>query len=221
VGLAQLEDIQLNNIQADAAVLSGGTMTITNGGSPVAAIAVAGTYPGGFTVNHTAFYGNTDAASSFIRAVACFAAGTRIATPNGGVAVESLRPGDLVLLARGGAARVQWLGHRHVDCRRHPRRHDVLPVRVRAHAFGPDLPARDLLLSPDHSVHVDGMLIPVRHLINGRTIAQEAVAEITYHHVELLAHDVLLAEGLPCETYLETGNRAAFADDDAAIVSAM
>src|SRR6185436_15037675 len=33
-----------------------------------------------------------------------------------------------------------------------------------------------------------------------------------YFHVELERHDVLLAEGLPCESYLDTGNRAAFAN---------
>ncbi len=35
--------------------------------------------------------------------VACFAARTRLATPRGAVAVERLRPGDLVCLANGGA----------------------------------------------------------------------------------------------------------------------
>jgi hypothetical protein len=31
-----------------------------------------------------------------------------------------------------------------------------------------------------------------------------------YVHVELDRHDILLAEGLPAESYLDTGNRAAF-----------
>ena len=57
---------------------------------------------------------------------------------------------------------------------------------------------------------VDGALIPMRYLINGSTIVQEPVDEVTYYHVELAAHDVILAEGLPCESYLNTGNRVAF-----------
>jgi hypothetical protein len=73
------------------------------------------------------------------------------------------------------------------------------------------------LLSPDHAVLVDGALIPVRYLLNGATIVQEPVDSVRYFHVELAAHDVLLAEGLPCESYLDTGNRAAFANGGAAV----
>jgi hypothetical protein len=43
-------------------------------------------------------------------------------------------------------------------------------------------------------------------------VAQIAVDTITYYHVELPAHDVVLAEGLPTESYLETGDRANFAN---------
>jgi hypothetical protein len=88
----------------------------------------------------------------------------------------------------------------------------VWPVRVRAGAFGARRPHRDLVLSPDHAVFVDKVLIPVRYLLNGATIVQEPVDVITYWHVELARHDVLFAEGLPCESYLDTGNRALFGD---------
>jgi hypothetical protein len=88
-------------------------------------------------------------------------------------------------------------------------------VRVRAGAFGVGVPNRDLLLSPDHAVYFEGCLIPVRHLINGRTIAQEKVDRVSYYHVELTRHAVLLAEGLACESYLDTGNRGAFEDHSA------
>ena len=84
------------------------------------------------------------------------------------------------------------------------------PVRVLAGAFGDGLPRRDLCLSPDHAVHVDGVLIPIRNLINETTISQEPAGRITYWHVELDQHDIILAEGLPAESYLDTGNRSAF-----------
>jgi len=58
-------------------------------------------------------------------------------------------------------------------------------------------------------VFVDGVLIPIRYLINGCTIAQEPRSEVRYFHVELTRHSVVLAEGLACESYLDTGNRAA------------
>ncbi len=145
-------------------------------------------------------------------ATACYAAGTRIATESGEVAVEHLAVGARVLSAFGGAAPVTWIGHRTIDCSRHPRPQEVWPIRIRAGAFGDGLPSRDLRLSPDHAVYLDERLIPVRYLVNGATIVQEPVARISYFHVELPAHDVILAENLPAESYLDTGNRAAFAN---------
>ena len=159
------------------------------------------------------FSADSSGGTQIVLAAACYAAGTRIATTRGLVPVEALTVGETVRLAEGGTAPVVWLGHRRVACRRHPRPRDVLPVRIAAHAFGLDRPCRDLWLSPDHAVFVDGVLIPVRYLLNGATLAQEeAVATIAYWHVELPRHGVLLAEGLPAESYLDSGNRAAFAN---------
>ena len=62
---------------------------------------------------------------------------------------------------------------------------------------------------------VNGVLIPIRYLVNGRTIRQEARDEVTYWHVELAEHNVLYAEGVPAESYLDTGNRSAFANGGA------
>ncbi len=69
--------------------------------------------------------------------------------------------------------------------------------------FGPGLPHTDLRLSPDHAVYVEDVLIPVKYLINGSTIAQVPMERVTYYHVELPQHDVVLAEGLPVESYLD------------------
>ena len=95
----------------------------------------------------------------------CFLAGTLIQTREGLRAVEELRVGDAVrTLLGGGFLPVVWLGHRTVDCARHPRPERVWPVRVAAGAFGAGQPARDLYLSPDHAVYVEDVLIPVRYL---------------------------------------------------------
>jgi hypothetical protein len=97
-----------------------------------------------------------------------------------------------------------------VDCARHPKPETVWPVRVRAGAFGENVPVRDLFVSPDHAVYVDGVLIPAKLLVNGTTIRRVEVDHIVYHHVELERHDVILAEGLPAETYLDVGDRSTF-----------
>lgn len=146
-----------------------------------------------------------------LTSIACFAVGTRIATARGPVAVEALVCGDRVHTVGGALQPVVWLGHRRVDCARHPNPEAVRPVRVTAHAFGPMQPARDLLLSPDHALFTEGVLIPVKYLIDGRLIRQEPWTEVTYFHVELPAHDVLLAENLAAESYLDTGDRGSFA----------
>ena len=148
----------------------------------------------------------------------CFAAGTRIATERGEVAVEDLRAGDRLRVLLGDElAPVIWVGQRQVNCARHSRPRQVWPVRVLAGAFGPGRPHRDLLLSPDHAVYVNDVLIPVKYLINDSTIAQVPMDTVTYYHVELACHDVLLAEGLPAESYLDVDDRGNF-DNGGAVV---
>jgi parallel beta-helix repeat protein len=145
--------------------------------------------------------------------IACFAAGTRIATQRGAVAVESLRVGDLartVLVPEWKP--IVWIGFRSIDCGRHPAPRMVWPVRISAGALGHGSPSRDLLLSPDHAVLAHGVLIPVKYLINHDSIEQIEMDYICYYHVELSRHEVLLAEGMPVESYLETGGRANFAN---------
>jgi hypothetical protein len=139
-----------------------------------------------------------------------FASGTRILTDRGEVSIEILREGDAIETVTGAFRPVVFLGRRRVDCSRHPTPCDVWPVRVRAAAFAEGVPHRDLLLSPDHGVYIDDVLIPIRHLINGATIIQEAVDEVMYWQVELPEHAVIFAEGLPCESYPDADGRTAF-----------
>ena len=140
----------------------------------------------------------------------CYAKGTLILTARGEVAVEHLTTEDSVVTAAGARLPVQWIGFREVNCRTHPSPSSVHPIRVSAGAFGDGLPRRDLVLSPEHAIFRLGVLIPIRHLVNGTTIVQEEVETVSYWHVELPRHDVILAEGLPAESWLDTGNRRAF-----------
>jgi Hint domain-containing protein len=145
--------------------------------------------------------------------VACFAAGTWIAARRGHVSVETVHPGMWVCtLLRGDQAEVVWTGRRVVDCTRHPEPTMVWPVRVSADAFGRGMPATELYLSPNHAVFVERVLIPIRLLVNGRSVRQVMTERISYHHIELAQHDVLLANGLPAESYLDTGDKARFSN---------
>ena len=155
----------------------------------------------------------TDAGSgySYVELVSCFVPDTCIRTTQGDVPVQSLAIGDEVVTASGETRPVRWIGHRRIDLTRHPAPELARPIRIQTDAIADGVPARDLLLSPDHAVLLDGMLVPVRLLVNGASIVQETDwPSVTYFHVELDAHDILLAENLPAESYLDTGNRGMF-----------
>jgi hypothetical protein len=194
-------------------LVSGGieTLTVTSSVSGTIhtdKLTFASAPPGVFTVTNSA-------AGIVIADVPCFAAGTRILTSDGYRAVESLGVGDSVLTMRDGSSqKIIWVGQRTVDLSRHANPEKAQPVRICAGAFAPGLPERDLRLSPDHALFIDGHLIEAKTLVNGVTVIQEKTTRsVTYHHIELAQHNVVLAEGLEAETYLDSANRDNFAAD--------
>lgn len=141
----------------------------------------------------------------------CFMAGTMIRTPGGEVPVESLKRGDLVLSADGTPKPVTWLGRQTISTIfSDPIR--VWPIRIKAGALAENVPSRDLVLSPDHAVFVDGALIQAGALVNGSSIVREnnVPRVFTYYHIELDDHSVILAEGTPAETFIDNVERLAF-----------
>lgn len=145
----------------------------------------------------------------------CFCSGTLIRTTKGDVAVEDLRVGDTVITAYDRRRPIKWIGHREVDCRVLDDPSKDWPIRIAAHAHGVNRPARDLFVSPFHRILVGEQLIPARSLVNGTTITQVERDVVTYWHVELESHGVLLANNLPAESYEDRGNRGFFAGADA------
>jgi len=186
---------------ATNATAGSGTFTVVNDGT---------TSVDGLFFMHAAGSGDQlMAAATF----ACFAAGTRIDTADGPVAIEKLQVGDCVRGVLSGRSQpIIWIGHRQVDCARHPTPRAAWPIRITAGAFGKGRPACDLWLSPDHAVYVDGVLIPIKYLVNGDTIAQVPCDSVTYYHIELPCHDVVMAEGLAAESYLAAADRSVFAN---------
>lgn len=197
---------------------TGATLTVfTNTGSH--AIPIIGNYTGKY-VNYV-----SDLASGtnvFITDTPCYAAGTAILTPDGEVAVETVQPGDVVMTSEAGRLvpkTVLWAGLREIDLAGHPKPASVAPIRFRQGALGRDLPHRDLLLSPDHCLFIDGGLVPAKLLVNGMTIVRDLnLTTVRYHHIELERHAVLIAEGVEAESYLDTGNRAWFSNAGVAML---
>jgi hypothetical protein len=141
----------------------------------------------------------------------CFYRGTMIRTPDGERAVETLKAGDLVLTADGVAAPIGWLGRQTISTVfSDPEM--VWPIRIKAGALGDNVPSRDLVLSPDHAVLVDGVLIHAGALVNGASIVRQTVVPrvFTYYHVELDDHQLILAENTQAETFIDHPRRLAF-----------
>jgi hypothetical protein len=134
----------------------------------------------------------------------CFLKGTRILTPEGEVAIEDLSIGDEVVTVASGVQPIKWIGRQ--SFRRSGRRwlRSVNPIRIAANAIQDGMPRRDLYLSPSHAIGVDGMLLTAGFLINGRTVQRADMTDATvldYFHIELETHELVIADGLPSESF--------------------
>jgi hypothetical protein len=143
----------------------------------------------------------------------CFLKGTRIRAADGDKKIEDLAVGNLLPTVFGGARPIQWID-RYRFKRTDPNKawvKDVLPVRISRSALGRDVPHADLFVTKGHSLLIDDVLVPVCNLINDTTIAvydARALDELEFFHIRLEAHDVIYAEGAPCETLLDVNESA-------------
>lgn len=152
--------------------------------------------------------------------VVCLVAGTLVATPEGERPVETLGPGDMVLTADGRSVPVRFVGVQRV-APRFSRYLEAAPIRISAGALGGGLPRRDLLVSPGHSLFLAGTLVTAGALVNGSTICREPPGPevITYYSIETERHELLLAEGVAVESFLDAVPRSVwhnYADYEAA-----
>ncbi len=142
---------------------------------------------------------------------ACYCPGTMILTETGEVAVEDLRIGDRIVTLLGGTQPIKWIGRRSYDGRFVNGQVLMLPVCIKQGAIDVNVPARDLWVSAGHAIYIDGVLVPAWLLANGKSIVQsEAVDSVTYIHVELGEHDVIVADGCPAESFIDDNCRNQF-----------
>jgi len=176
--------------------------------------------PGTFTSTGTNDVGSgplqlTSGTGGALELFTCFLRGTHIATEQSEVRVEDLQIGDNIATLSNGKTvfkPVTWIGSRTVLASRLAM-DEAFPVRIRAGAFTATTPQRDLLVTPEHCLFIEGKFIPARMLVNGGSIIiDRTISAYSYFHVELAAHAVILAEGLATESYLDTGNRGNFAN---------
>ncbi|WP_284163817.1 Hint domain-containing protein [Frigidibacter sp. SD6-1] len=136
---------------------------------------------------------------------ACLVIGTRIAVPGGEVAVETLRPGDLVETLDHGPQPLRWAGREKVR--------GVGPLAPVRFAAGTLDNARPLYLSPQHRVlqrgwradlhfGADEVLAAALHLVNGVDVTRAPCRELVYVHLLFDRHEIIRAEGAPVESLL-------------------
>jgi collagen type I alpha len=140
----------------------------------------------------------------------CYLRGTLILTDRGEVPVEDLKIGDRVITLSGKARPIVWIGMGRTLVTR-GRRCAATPIKVCRSALADNIPHRDLRITKGHSLFLEGVLVPAEFLVNHRSILWDDHAQaVEYYHIELVTHDVLLADGAPAETYRDDGNRWLF-----------
>lgn len=151
-------------------------------------------------------FGNTDVGFITINTVApCFTEGTQIDTPAGPVAIETLKPGDLVLTLDHGPQPLRWIGR----SRRQAQGPDA-PVAFAADALGHhaalELSANHrILLASPHAELLFGthqVLVKAAALINDRSITRRVDGRpVVYLHMLFDQHEIVRGNGLWSESY--------------------
>ena len=123
--------------------------------------------------------------------------------------IENLGVGDMVSTVSGESRAIKqvisWTAERK------PNRDwtdDVAPIKICRSALAPNVPHRDLYLSPGHALYLDGVLIAAQGLVNDRSIvrcSKGAEDRLTYFQLDLEDHQVIFAEGAPVESCFGDG----------------
>lgn len=150
----------------------------------------------------------------------CFLSGTIIRLIDGHCAIEDIKVGDTILtydaqVKKKVSKKVTWVGKKraHINSKL-PDDQAGYPVRILKDTFKKNVPNKDLLITPEHCLFIDGYFIPARMLVNGRSIFYDySITSYDYYHVETENHSIIWADNMLTESYLNTGNRYQFNRD--------
>lgn len=144
--------------------------------------------------------------------IPCFVSGTLIATERGPRPVETIAAGDRVLTRDNGFESVRWAGVRHLGLAEMLAAPALVPVVIAAGALGPGTPSRELRVSPQHRILLNGpraelmfgeaeVLAPAIQLVGRPGIARARPGPVGYHHLLFDAHEIVLSEGCWSESF--------------------
>jgi hypothetical protein len=144
--------------------------------------------------------------------ILCFTPGTMIATPYGLRDVACIAKGDMVLTYDEGPQPVLIVNHSHLSSQNLTQSPHLRPILLKAGSLGPNLPTKDLLVSPQHRMLLSGwhaqlmfgteqLLAPAKGLLNDSTIlSQSANKGVTYIHLGFARHQIITANGAATES---------------------
>lgn len=146
------------------------------------------------------------------KVIPCFTPGTLIATKQGETPVEDLTVGDKVLTRDKGYQPIRWLGRRDLTTQDLALRPNFNPILIRAGALGNGLPERDMTVSPQHRMLISSwqsemlfgereVLAAAIHLVNDHDIIRIRPKEVSYIHLMLDEHEVILGNGAWTESF--------------------
>lgn len=142
----------------------------------------------------------------------CFTPGTQIATIGGLVPVDQLKVGDKVITRDNGYQEIRWIGRKRLSAGTLAMQPHLKPIMIRAGALGPDMPERDMMVSPQHRMLLTNaelmlhfgeseVLVPAKHLLDGKGVSRADAKGVEYLHVLFDHHEVILADGTWTESF--------------------
>lgn len=135
-----------------------------------------------------------------------FTDGTRITLADGHLcSVEDLEPGMMLLTRDHDAQPLRWVGAVRVRAE-----DGMAPVVFAAGVMGNPRP---LAVSPHHRMFLyrreardlagaAELLVQARHLVDGQGVRRRSGGHVVYHGLVFDRHEVIYAEGVPCESLL-------------------
>lgn len=141
----------------------------------------------------------------------CFVQGTLILTEKGPRPIEDLRPGDRIATRDHGVQPLRWIGQSAQGRAALMAAPHLRPICIRQGALGPNIPDRDLYVSPQHRVLVrfriaqrmfgpEGVLVPAVKLLPLPGVERMAAEPVVYLHVLFDRHEIIFAEGCEAES---------------------
>lgn len=151
--------------------------------------------------------------------VTCFVSGTMIECKDGPRRIDDIRVGDLIMTKDNGLQPVRWVGSRRLGTAELAAAPHLKPIQIAAGALGPNQPATDLMVSPQHRVLLqsgiarevfgsDQVLAAAKQLLAVDGVTQAAdLTEVRYFHMLFDQHEIVFSNGLETES-LYTGPMA-------------